>query len=78
MRRPFFSCLLDLLDNRGYSETVIKNLEIVFNESSAPIKRELGWVDGLQVPDWLSEKSKQESQIFLNSLLFSNSEPNNI
>ncbi|MDS3499593.1 putative asparagine synthetase [Streptococcus pneumoniae] len=75
MRRPFFSCLLDLLDNRGYSETVIKNLEIVFNESSAPIKRELGWVDGLQVPDWLSEKSKQESQIFLNSLLFSNSEP---
>lgn len=22
MRRPFFSCLLDLLDNRGYSETV--------------------------------------------------------
>ena len=75
MRRPFFSCLLDLLDNRGYSETVIKNLEIVFNESSAPIKRELGWVDRLQVPDWLSEKSKQESQIFLNSLLFSNSEP---
>lgn len=75
MRRSFFSCLLDLLDNRGYSETVIKNLEIVFNESSAPIKRELGWVDGLQVPDWLSEKSKQESQIFLNSLLFSNSEP---
>ena len=75
MRRPFFSCLLDLIDNRGYSETVTQNLEIVFSESSEPIKRKLGWVDGLQVPDWLSEKSKQESQSFLHSLLFSNSDP---
>lgn len=75
MKRPFFSCLLDLLDNRGYSETVTQNLEIVFSESSEPIKRKLGWVDGLQVPDWLSEKSKQESQSFLHSLLFSNSDP---
>ncbi|MFH0402979.1 asparagine synthase-related protein [Streptococcus sp. A23] len=75
MRRPFFSCLLDLLDKRGYLETMTQNLEIVFNESSEPIKRELGWMDGLQVPSWLSEKSKKESQSFLNSLLFSNSEP---
>ena len=32
-------------------------------------------MDSLQVPSWLSEKSKKESQSFLNSLLFSNSEP---
>ncbi|MBS7919529.1 asparagine synthetase, partial [Streptococcus suis] len=38
MRRPFFSCLLDLLDKRGYLETMTQNLEIVFNESSEPIK----------------------------------------
>lgn len=75
MRRPFFSCILDLLDNRSYLETMTQSLEFIFNESSGLIKRELGWLDGLQVPDWLSEKSKKESQSFLNSLLFSNSEP---
>lgn len=75
MRRPFFSCLLDLLDNRGYLETMTKKIDVIFNESSESIKRELGWMDSLQVPSWLSEKSKKESQSFLNSLLFSNSEP---
>ena len=63
-----------LIDNRGYSETVTQNLEIVFSESSEPIKRKLGWV---MVYKYQIGSVKIQTRIakFLHSLLFSNSDP---
>lgn len=65
--KTIFSCLLDLLDN---------NLQLNRDQNLncfSEFKQEKWWVDGLSLhSDWLSEKSKQESQKFLHCYYFPN------
>lgn len=75
MKRSFVKCLNDLFDNSEYRDTISENLEEVFECSPKTFKRELGWIDGLKIPGWISEKAKVESRVFLSSLLSTDSKP---
>lgn len=74
MKRPTIKCLQDIFDNTSYWDTLNRNLDEVFKNSSK-YNKELSWVDSFQIPEWLSKNSKEESKNFLNSLLSVHSKP---
>lgn len=73
MKRSFFSCLGDILNNRKYVEEVTQRIHGAFNSNTKVKNRELGWIDSLQIPSWLEKKNTIDLEGYLKSILFSES-----
>lgn len=75
MRRPFLKCIADLINNQQYTEAISDEIEHAFQPFSKKIKRELGWIDNIEVAPWVNKEMKSEIKIFLKSLLSINPQP---
>lgn len=75
MRRSFLKCILDLIDNQQYTEAISDGINYAFQPFPKTNKRDLGWIDNVEVASWVNMDIRTEIKIFLKSLLSNNSQP---
>lgn len=73
MKRPFVSCIRDLLDNTEYEDEIRKRITDAFKYGdNDKIIRELNWSGDIKVPKWLNIKYKEKSYKWISNLMEKN------